>query len=194
MTAEQAELLRQARERDPAALTRIYDTYAPKIYAYLYRQVGDAARAEDLTSATFLKMLEALDRDQFANDSLQSWLYRIAYNTLVDDARRRKRRPVASLHEGISMPPHTLPERIVDNRVEREELIRAVHQLSTDQRNVIILRFGEGLTAPQVGKILGKSEEAVRALQRRGLVNLRKILNTSPLTSPPATIVPTSQS
>ncbi|NOZ48442.1 MAG: sigma-70 family RNA polymerase sigma factor [Chloroflexi bacterium] len=195
MTADQAELLQKARQRDPAALTHIYDTYAPKIYAYIYRHVGSPQRAEDITSVTFLKMLEALDRGRFARDSLQSWLYRIAYNAIVDDARRRKRRPISTLHEGISMPPDTLPEHIVGRRVEREQLLQAVQQLSADQRHVIILRFGDGLTAPEVGQILGKTEEAVRALQRRGLANLRKILSsTSPVSSHPATVVSSSKS
>ncbi len=193
MTAEQAELLRQARNRDPAALAHIYDTYAPKIYAYIYRHVGNAQRAEDLTSTTFLKMLEALDRGKFARESLQAWLYRIAYNALVDEARRRKRRPTSALHEGLSMPDHTMPDHLVGKKIEREQLLRAVEQLSDDQRNVIILRFGEGMTARQVGEVIGKSEEAVRALQRRALQNLRKIMASAPSTpTPPTTIVSSS--
>lgn len=195
MTAAQAELLERARERDPTALAHIYDTYAPKIYAYIYRHVGDAPRAEDLTSTTFLKMLEALDRGKFARDTLQSWLYRIAHNAIVDDVRRRQRRPTSALHEGISLPPNTLPDYVVGERIEREYLLQAIQQLSEDQRNVIILRFGEGLTAPQVAAILDKTEEAVRALQRRGLANLRKLL--TPPTSQPhpvATVAPPTKS
>lgn len=195
MTAAQAELLQRAQNRDPAALAHIYDTYAPKIYAYIYRHVGDAQRAEDLTSTTFLKMLEALDRGKFARNTLQSWLYRIAHNAIIDDVRRAQRRPTSALHEGISLPPDTLPDHVVGKRIEREYLLQAIQQLSEDQRNVIVLRFGEGLTAPQVAGILNKTEEAVRALQRRGLANLRKILAPPPAQSrPAATIAPPSKS
>ena len=171
---DQASLLELARKRDPAALAEIYDTYASKIYSYIYRHVGDAHRAEDLTSRVFLKMLEAIEKDKFARDALQSWLYRIAHNTIVDDIRKRQRRPTSALHEGLALPPETSPDHIVGRRLENEKLLQAIDQLTEVQRDVIILRFGEGLTAPQVADILNKTEEAVRALQRRGLANLRK--------------------
>jgi len=171
---DQASLLELARKRDPEALAQIYDTYAAKIYAYIYRYVGNPHRAEDLTSSVFLKMLEALERDKFARDALQSWLYRIAHNIVVDDIRKRERRPTSDLHDGLALPPETHPDFVVNQHLESEELRQAIDQLSETQRSVIILRFGEGLTAPQVAVILDKTEEAVRALQRRGLANLRR--------------------
>lgn len=171
---DQASLLEQARKRDPEALGQIYDTYAAKIYAYIYRHVGDPHRAEDLTSGVFIKMLEALERDRFARDALQSWLYRIAHNIIVDDIRKRERRPTSALHEGLALPPETNPDYVVGQQIEGEELLQAIDQLNEVQRSVIILRFGEGMTAPQVAAILDKTEEAVRALQRRGLANLRR--------------------
>ena len=179
---DEALLLKRARERDPAALATIYDTYAPKIYAYIYRHVRDPHRAEDLTSTVFLKMLESLDRNNFAKDRLQSWLYRIAHNVIVDDVRYQQRRPVQPLYETVSASSEEDPLRLVDEKLERETIWQAIQQLTEDQRNVIILRFGEGLTAPQVAHILNKTEEAVRALQRRGLTNLRKILNQTEIT------------
>jgi len=173
---DEASLLQRARERDPAALATIYDTYAPKIYAYIYRHVRDPHRAEDLTSTVFLKMLEALDRDKFAKDRLQSWLYRIAHNAIVDDVRYQQRRPVQPLYDTVPISSEEDPLHLVGERLEKEVVWKAIQQLTEDQKNVIILRFGEGLTAPQVAQILNKTEEAVRALQRRGLANLRKLL------------------
>lgn len=173
---DEASLLQRARDRDPAALALIYDTYALKIYGYIYKHIRDAQRAEDLTSTVFLKMLESLERNRFAKDKLQSWLYRIAYHTIIDDVRRQKRRPVQPLYETISQPPELDTEFILEKLLTRESIWLAVQQLTEDQKNVIILRFGEGLTAPQVAEILDKSEEAVRALQRRALINLKKIL------------------
>ena len=183
---DEASLLQRARQHDPAALAAIYDTYAPKIYAYIYRHVGDAQRAEDLTSAVFLKMLEALRSDKFAREALQSWLYRIAHNCIIDDARRRQRRPTAALYDNAPLPPEAHPDFLVDKQLERERLREAMNELTDDQRQVIILRFGEGMTAPQTARIVGKTEEAVRALQRRGLANLRRLLDpTTELDSAP---------
>lgn len=181
--SDEASLLQRARERDPAALAAIYDTYAPKIYAYIYRHVRDPHRAEDLTSTVFLKMLESLDKNNFAKDKLQSWLYRIAHNVIIDDVRYQQRRPVQPLYDTVSASPEEDPLHIVDERLEKEVIWNAIQQLTEDQKNVIILRFGEGLTAPQVAQILNKTEEAVRALQRRGLANLRKILDQTKVTS-----------
>ncbi len=174
---DQAALLERARQRDPSALAAIYDTYASKIYAYIFRHVGDPGRAEDLTGSVFVKMLEALDKNKFAQDALQAWLYRIAHNLIVDDIRYQQRRPASILHEGIALPEEAHPDQIVGRRLERERLKRALDELTTDQRDVIMLRFGEGMTAPQAAAILGKTEEAVRALQRRGLSNLRRLLS-----------------
>ena len=180
-STDQATLLEQARQRDPTALATIYDTYAHKIYAYIYRHVGDPHRAEDLTSVVFLKMLEALDRDRFAQDALQSWLYRIAYHAIVDESRRRKRRPIADLYDDLPISSERHPDRMAARNMEQASLRGAIDQLTDDQRDVILLRFGEGMTAPQVAEILDKTEEAVRALQRRGLNNLRKLLADVPL-------------
>jgi len=174
---DEASLLQRARDRDSAALATIYDTYAPKIYAYIYRHIRDPHRAEDLTSTVFLKMLEALDKDNFARDRLQSWLYRIAHNVIVDDVRYQQRRPTQTLYDTLEAKEENDPSVLVSQQIEEEIVWKAIQQLTEDQKNVIILRFGEGLTAPQVAKILNKSEEAVRALQRRGLANLRKILS-----------------
>ena len=180
---DEALLLQRARERDPTALATIYDTYAPKIYAYIYRHVHDAPRAEDLTSTVFLKMLESLDKNNFAKDKLQSWLYRIAHNVIIDDVRYQQRRPVQPLYDTVSVSSEEDPLHLVDQQLEKEVIWNAIQQLTEDQKNVIILRFGEGLTAPQVAQILNKTEEAVRALQRRGLANLRKILTQTSVTA-----------
>jgi len=174
---DEASLLQRARERDPAALATIYDTYAPKIYAYIYRHIRDPHRAEDLTSTVFLKMLESLDKNNFARDRLQSWLYRVAHNVIVDDVRYQQRRPTQALYDTLETGSEDDPAVIVDKQLKERVVWDAIQQLTEDQKNVIILRFGEGLTAPQVAQILDKTEEAVRALQRRGLSNLRKILS-----------------
>jgi len=180
---DEASLLQRARERDPAALATIYDTYAPKIYAYIYRHIRDPHRAEDLTSTVFLKMLESLDKNNFARDRLQSWLYRIAHNVIIDDVRYQQRRPTQTLYDVVETPEENDPAFLVQKQMQEEAVWNAIQQLTDDQKDVIILRFGEGLTAPQVAQILDKTEEAVRALQRRGLANLRKILSHKQLNS-----------
>ena len=73
-------LLERAREYDPAALGEIYDRYAVRIYNYIYRRLGDAHLAEDLTADVFVKMLEAIRYSVSWRISFSGWLYRIAHN------------------------------------------------------------------------------------------------------------------
>ncbi len=92
MTKEQI-LLERAKEYDEAALTELYDRYAPRIYAYIYRRIGDAQLAEDLTGDVFTRVLRAIQAEHFWHTSFQAWLYRIAHNLVVDHYRRQPELP-----------------------------------------------------------------------------------------------------
>ena len=88
MTDEKT-LLAQAKAYDLDALSELYTRYAPTIYAYIYRRVGNAAVAEDLTGELFVRMLRAIHNERAWRDSFRAWLYRIAHNLVVDHYRGR---------------------------------------------------------------------------------------------------------
>jgi RNA polymerase sigma-70 factor (ECF subfamily) len=168
-------LLNRARSYDPVALAELYDRYAPAIYAYIYRRVGDAALAEDLTGELFLRMLRAI-RDGVAwQRSFNAWLYRAAHNLVVDHYRRTGRAEQVPLDES-TVEGGRRPDKAVERRLEAEQLRRALEQLTPEQQEVLALRFGEDLTAREVGRLIGKTTGAVEALQRRGLAALRRIM------------------
>jgi RNA polymerase sigma-70 factor (ECF subfamily) len=168
-------LLNRARAYDPVALAELYDLYAPAMYAYIYRRVGDAALAEDLTGELFLRMLRAI-RDGVAwRKSFNAWLYRAAHNLVVDHYRRTGRTEQVPLDESATEGGRP-PDKAVEQQLEAERLRRALGQLTPEQQQVLALRFGEGLTARQVGELIGKTTGAVEALQRRGLAALRRIM------------------
>lgn len=174
MNDEDLRLMHAARRGDRSALEQIYDRYVGRIYAYLYRSVGNRPLAEDLAAEVFLRMLEALRAGRFAETSLSGWLYRIAHNLVLDHLRRQPV-PDGELHTGL-----TAPDGDVTVAVEQEEtrniLQAALRGLTNDQRAVIVLRLGEGLSAAETGTILGKSEGAVWVLQHRALAALRESL------------------
>ena len=93
MTNDERALLERARAYDPAALGELYDRYAGKMYAYIYRRMGNAAQAEDLTSELFLRVLKAVQNERAWRDSFVAWLYRIAHNLVVDHYRRQPELP-----------------------------------------------------------------------------------------------------
>ncbi len=168
-----AALLRRAQEHDLDALGEIYDRYASRMYAYVRARIADRETAEDVTGEVFLRMLEALDKGAFAHTSLLAWLYRIAHNLVVDHYRRR-RFPVIPL-QSILAPAELLAEA-PESEVVHEHVHTAIQDLTPDQQQVIVLRFGQQMKAPEVAQVLGKTEDAVRALQRRALASLRRML------------------
>ncbi|MBN1935606.1 MAG: sigma-70 family RNA polymerase sigma factor [Anaerolineae bacterium] len=174
---DQARLLERAKAYDPAALSELYDQYAPKMYAYIYRRIGDAAWAEDLTSELFVRVLRAIQNEQLWRDSLPAWLYRIAHNLVIDHYRRQGKAAVQPIDEQLVAADLNNPSLQIEDASERERLGRALRQLTPDQQHVLALRFGENLKAHEVAQIMRKSTGAVEALQRRALAALERILN-----------------
>lgn len=176
MTTPDRELLERARQYDSQALAEIYDRYAAPIYRYLYRFVGDAAQAEDLTSDVFLKLLQVLDTAQAPCEQLQGWLYRVAHNLATDWFRSHGRRVATSLDEDL-IADDNLPAANLEKRQLQKQLRIALGRLTADQQRVILLRFGEGFKLGEVARLLDKSEGAVKILQHRAVQRLRSLLD-----------------
>jgi RNA polymerase sigma-70 factor (ECF subfamily) len=171
------ELVRRAQEFDEEALASLYELFYPKLYNYAYLQLGDVHQAEDLASEVLLRVLESLSGYRFRGVPLTAWVFRIARNCIIDLHRRRQRRPQVSLHDGIpgtEDSPHALAER----SVAHSELRLALTRLTEEQRQVIILKFVEGMDNASVARVLGRSQGAVKSLQHRALVSLKKILSS----------------
>ncbi len=175
MTSE-ARLIKRARAFDPDALSELYDRYAPKMYAYIYRRVGDAALAEDLTGELFLRVLQAIRNDRAWCDSFVAWLYRIAHNLVIDHYRRRPPVPEVSLEPAKAASDDISPGSEVEKIMEQEQLRAAIGLLTPEQQEVLALRFGEGLQIKEIARIMDKTPGAIQALQHRAMASLRRIL------------------
>ena len=150
----------------------MYDRFAPSIYGYIYRRVGEQRQAEDLTSEVFLEALAALRKGRFAKTSLSAWLYRIAHNRVVDHYRSQHKE-ILPLGEWLPAPDNVPHE--VERRHQQAWLREALHSLTDDQQKVLTLRFGEGMSAVETARALSKTEGAVCSLQHRALVALRRL-------------------
>jgi RNA polymerase sigma-70 factor (ECF subfamily) len=170
------DLVQRAAQRDVEAFSSLYDEHLNSVYRFVLFKVGDATLAEDLTSDVFSKAWENIDRFQWRNLPFQHWLIKIARNMVVD-YWRANRRPISSI-DGLfdaaskEMPPD---ERVAQG-LDVESLTRALGELPDDQRDVVILRFIEGYSHAEVAKVLNKSVVAVRQIQVRALVKLKKVL------------------
>jgi RNA polymerase sigma-70 factor (ECF subfamily) len=175
MSHDEAKLIRQAKRRDPAAFAEIYERCQPAIYRYIFYQVGDTATAEDLTSEVFVRLVEKIDRFTYRGRPLLAWLYTIARNLVTDHRRRASKSQPLPLDRQLPADMVDVEERLQDKLTQRR-LIVAITHLTEDQRQVILLRFVEGLDNATTADILGKSVNATKALQHRALASLRRTL------------------
>lgn len=172
-------LVARAIQRDREAFGALYDLYFERIYRYVRLKVGDPAEAEDVTGSVFLSAWRGMEH--FApqgEGSFQAWLFRLAHNALVDHYRRQRDVDPLDAVEEYRLPVEASfnPEAVLDRRLTVEELHQALQTLTEEQREVILLRFVEGLSAREIGEIVGKQEGTVRGMQFRALEALRRAL------------------
>ena len=167
--------LSQVRNLEEAALSAVFSLYYPAIYRYIYHQIGHECAAEDLTGEVFQRLLEALERGAGPERNIQAWLYRVAYNLIVDDSRRQFYRQHETLDEQM---PHDQPgiEDTAHQAIMARAAKSALDRLTQKQRSVIILRFLEGLSIAETAEVMKLPISAIKALQQRGLAGLRRHL------------------
>lgn len=174
---EQRALLDQAKQADPSALGMLYDQYFDRIYGYIYRRVGQVDIAEDLTGQVFMRMLEAVRRGHGWETSFSGWLYRIAHNLVIDHYRRKGRATFVDIDDAAPMHAQSGdPVLSSESQFERQRLRQALAELTDEQSQVISLRFLEDLSISEVAVIMQKTEGAVKALQYRAVLALRRVM------------------
>lgn len=164
-------------QRDPVSFAPLYDHYFQKIYSYVYYRVHNTQLTEDLVAETFYKALANIDKFKWQERSFACWLYTIARNQVVD--HYRKQEPVLLDDAAVSdlvAPAKEDPEAKTLENCTYEELLAAIHTLSPDQQDVLLLRFREGLRLKEIATIMGKNEGAIKSLLFRGLKSLRRRL------------------
>lgn len=165
--------------RDPAAVSRVYVALADRLLGYLMARVHDRSAAEDLLEGTFIELMERGHTIRGGPEVLKAWLFRAAHYNALDWLRRRGRDREDSSDElvGVDIVDlHDTPEEEVLRDALAGEVRAALRELSDLQQQVLLLRYVAGLSAPEVGDVLGKSPVAVRGLQHRGERALARIL------------------
>lgn len=173
---EEAALV-SAAQRDPAAFAGLYRRYVKPVYRYLYSRAGSPADAEDLTEQAFLEALEGLGRYR-QQGPFAAWLFTIARRRAIDHLRRR--RPEASLGEGVAdpqAPPDPLAQVIRSEESRRLQTLLA--GLDEADLELLRLRFAAGLGFGEMARILRRSEAAVKMQLYRLLRRLEGQLEES---------------
>jgi RNA polymerase sigma-70 factor, ECF subfamily len=168
-----------AQRGDREALEALYLLHFDRIYSYLHLSVGNRHDAEDLTTQTFLKMLEAIGRFRWQSAPFSAWLFRIAHNLAMDHFRASRRwQP----EEDVPEPEDAIESSAEDAAFEsigRRSMLDLIENLSHEQKQVLTLKFVFNFSNGEAAKILGKTEGAVKSLQHRALVSLQKHITSS---------------
>ena len=177
MYDSEEQLLHRAKKYEKEALAVIYDQYSTELYAYAMRLFGDVSLAEECVSETFSRFLGALKQGKGPKYYLKAYLYRIAHNWATDYCRKKDPTVTLMDEEHLELEDRTpLPSAQVESLIQQEQVREALWQLTSDQRQVILLKYYGGWNNMEVAKVIEKPVGAVKALQHRGLTALRKML------------------
>lgn len=149
-----------------------YEEYGRKVYLYLMSLCSDADTAEELTQETFFQAVRSLSK-YHGDCSVYTWLCSIAKNMWFRELKRRKRNPVAELDysETDLSPP---PDEIAELRDSKMNLLKQIHELPENEKEIILLRATGELTFREIGEIFGKSENWARVTFYRAKQKLKK--------------------
>jgi RNA polymerase sigma-70 factor (ECF subfamily) len=177
--ADLRRLVERAQRGEREALEELYLRHFDRVYSYLHMSVGNRHDAEDLTTQTFLKMLEAIDRFRWRKAPFSAWLFRIAHNLAMDHFRATRRwQPQEEVPEREGAEESSAEEAALE-AIGRRSMLELIESLSPEQRQVLILKFVFGFSNGEVATILGKTEGAVKSLQHRALVSLEKQMSSN---------------
>ncbi len=172
--AEEQEFLRKAQAGDRQAFAQMVERYWNRLYRWLYHLTHNRHTAEDTAQEAFLRAFAHLDRFHLGSN-FQAWLFRIAYNHLINQWRAPSRARQALPHDLQGHDPGPLEEML--SRERMKVLVRAVGRLPGDFRAAFLLRVDENLSFREIAQILGVKEETARWRVFKARQKLMKVLS-----------------
>jgi len=170
---EENRLIHEAKNGQPEAFAKIYDRHHPIVYRYLLYRLGAADSAEDLAGDVFVRLAENIEQFTPQNRPLEAWLYELA-DTLCEQeyglcqpAQRAKQSARTASNSDQGIPPFS------------EHMLEAIGRLPEEQKQVILLKFVEGLGDEAIAETLGHSTSTIHAMQWVALTTLAKAVSTT---------------
>lgn len=169
------EALTQAAKGDRQAFGILYDRNVSRIYNYIFYRTGNQHDAEDLTARVFYRAMRHITKYQDHGLPFSAWLYRIAHNLVANWHRDNSRRHEVPLDDGHwSKVSAEHPERALLINEEQQALMRIIGQLAEDRQQLLILKFVDHMSNADIGKIMDRTEGAIKSLYHRTLLSLRE--------------------
>jgi RNA polymerase sigma-70 factor (ECF subfamily) len=157
-------------------LQALHQRFYEPVARYIHFKVGNSQAVEDLSGEVFVRVLEGLKRGYGWRETPQAWIMGIARNVVVDHYRQQEKMTEINLNEQVIATETADPTYHALLTERQEHLTQAIHQLTDEQRDVILLRFVEGMDIKGVAATMNKTPGAIKGLQYRALRELAKIL------------------
>jgi len=169
------ELLNLASNGDREAFGLLYERYISKIYSYIYYRTGNRNDAEDLTERVFYRALRHIVNYDNRGLPFSAWLYRIAHNLVANWYRDNSRRKEIQLEDGVfSTDSHNYPEQELLFTEEHQIMLKIVQSFPQERQQLLFLKYVEHLSNAEIGRIMGRTEGAIKSLYHRTLIALRE--------------------
>ncbi len=172
-------LLAQAGDKD--AFGKIYDHFFEPIYKYVFFRVNQD-EVEDIVESVFIKAWVNLEKYEKRDFSFSSWLYKIAHNATID--HHRAHRKIEQIDENLKDESEEAePKKLAEQGILSAKVRDAVNELKEPYKQVVTLKFLNGLSNAEIAEILGEREGNIRVLQFRALKELKKQLEEKGISS-----------
>jgi RNA polymerase sigma factor (sigma-70 family) len=164
------------------AWRELYEAVAPQLTRYL--RARGVPEPDDVVGETFLKVVRYIDGFDGDEAAFRTWVFTIGRNLVVDDLRKRSRRPVDVVTDErlVQATPQGNAEDDAMRELATAHVRDVLAHLSVDQRDVLLLRMLGGLTIQEIASVVGKKEGAVKMLQARGIAAIRKQISAGAVT------------
>jgi RNA polymerase sigma-70 factor (ECF subfamily) len=180
------DLMRRTQQGDRQAFSLLYERYSASVLSYLYRMMGNVEDVESIAQEVFLRAFRFAPTYRYPQ-KFSTWLFTITRNLAINYSRRRKRSPVRNITElnlegvDVSGDPYQVAQRATDNVEKQEEIARvlkALDDLPTDQKEVIVLGVFQDLSYAEMEEITGTKAVTLRSRMFHGLKRLARLIST----------------
>jgi RNA polymerase sigma-70 factor (ECF subfamily) len=182
------DLMKRTQNGDSAAFSLLYERYSASVLSYLYRMLGNLEDVESIGQEVFLRAFRFAPTYRYPQ-KFSTWLFTITRNLAINQSRRRKRSPIRNITElnldgvDISGDPYQVAARATDDLEKREEIaqvLKALENLPTDQKEVIVLGVFQDLSYAEMEAITGTKAVTLRSRMFHGLKRLGRTLGGAP--------------
>jgi RNA polymerase sigma-70 factor (ECF subfamily) len=173
LEVDEPALIEQAKD-DREAFGRLYELYVDRIYNYVFYRTGNSHEAEDLTARIFYRAIRHIGNYQDQGAPFGAWLYRIARNMVANWYRDNKSDRMLPLESALGRGNEDSPEAAIEFMEDKDALLAAIRKLPPERQELLILKFVERMPNAEIGRIMGRTEGAIKLLYYRTLKSLRK--------------------